>query len=83
MIYVELMLAVHNVAKSKYYKLIVNLFLNTLNRSFELQEFEAAILQDNRNVNVPNLSALNTRRFYSQKISRYSFPLDFESIPGP
>jgi hypothetical protein len=41
MIYRKLLLAVHNVAKSKYCEVIVNLFLNTLNRPFELQEFEA------------------------------------------
>ena len=82
MIYEELILAVNNVAKSKYCKVIVNLFLNTLYRPIELQEFEAPILQDNRNVNVPKLSALNTGLFYPQEISWYSFLLDLESIPG-
>ena len=64
MVHEELILAVHNVAKSKYCEVIVNLFLKALNRSFHLQEFEAPILQDNRNVKVPTLSALSTRRFY-------------------
>jgi hypothetical protein len=71
------------VAKSKYCEVILNLFLNTLNRPFELQEFEAFILQDNPYVKVPRLSALSTGRFYLQEISLYSFILDFESIPGP
>jgi hypothetical protein len=83
MIYEELILAVHNVAKSKYCEVIVNLFLKTPNSPFKFQEFEARRLQDNRNVKVPMLSALSTGCFYPQEMSLYSFLLDFESIPEP
>jgi hypothetical protein len=83
MTYEGLILAVHNVAKSKYCEVLINLFLKTLNSPFELQEFEAPRLQDNRNVKVPMLSALSTGCFYTQEMSLYSFLLDFESIPGP
>jgi len=69
MIYEELILAVHNVTKSKYFEVIVNLVLNTLNRPFEFQKFEAPRLQDNRNVKVPKLSGLSAGRFYPQEIS--------------
>ena len=70
-------------AKSKYFEVIVNLFLNTLNRPFELQESEAPRLQDNPDVKVSMLSALSTGCFDPQEMSLYSFLLDFKSIPGP
>lgn len=41
MIFEELILAVHNVAKSKYCEVRVELLLNTLNGPFEIQEFGA------------------------------------------
>jgi len=48
------------------------------------KEFEVPRFQDNRHMKFIRLSALRTDRLYPKnKYSRYSFPLDAESTPGP